>query len=111
MRVQGGMPWSRAIRQRCIAPRRCVAMSGFTLIHPWTSDAALASARLVWPDSDPSVPRVVQHNMTTLAQILNLALGGVNPPFDPYKDDLSFLLATYIFEDVGVTAYLVRDPS
>ena len=46
--------------------------------------------------------------MTTLAEIMNLALGGVSPPFDPYLDDTSFLLATYVFEDVGVTAYLVR---
>ena len=49
-----------------------------------------------------------QHNFTTIAEIMNLALGGVSPPFDPYLDDTSFLLATYIFEDVGVTAYLVR---
>ena len=48
-----------------------------------------------------------QHNLTTMAEILNLALGGVDPPFDPYVDDISFLIATYILEDVGVTAYLV----
>ena len=49
-----------------------------------------------------------QHNMTAIAEILNLALGGVDPPFNPYLDDISFLIATYIFEDVGVTAYLAR---
>ncbi len=30
-----------------------------------------------------------------------------DPPYDPFKDDISFLIATYIMEDVGVSGYLV----
>ena len=32
----------------------------------------------------------------------------LDPPFDPFKDDMSALIATYIIEDVGVTAYKVH---
>ena len=49
-----------------------------------------------------------QLNFSTFAAIADAAMGRtLDPPFDPFLDDMSALIAAYILEDVGVTAYKV----
>lgn len=46
-------------------------------------------------------------NLTAFSDAFNAAVAPATfkPPFSPFNDDLSFLLATFLFEDIGVSAY------
>ena len=71
----------------------------------------LASAAVAQPRIDVGTsPTGAFSTAARAAKLIDTAPNAAPSSFDPYANDINFLLASFIFEDVGVTAYKGASP-
>ena len=104
-----------AVATKSGGPTACMVPFKNTLVQSYATEIAqeernhvsfLRTALSTAAVAQPAIDLVASFN--GLAGLLGIA--GVTA-FDPFADDASFLLGSYIFEDVGVTAYTGAAPA
>lgn len=95
---RGGVVGGREVRFATPAIRKYAReIAGDELAHVKLLRGALGSAKVARPKID------IRGSFTAAARAAKLI--GPDQTFDPYANENNFLLAAFLFEDVGVTAY------